>query len=83
MRRRTGTVDTMTPLDKGAVADDSTETDKSRLVLLLLRLNYGVGNGLEVVVTIVDVENLPTIGKEPLLNVFSKCESSVTINRDI
>ena len=83
MSRRTGAVNTMTPLDKGAVADDSTEADKSRLVLLLLRLNDGVGNGLEVVVTIVDMENLPTIGKEPLLNVFSKCESSVTIDRDI
>lgn len=83
MSKRTGTVDTMTSLYKGAIADDSAEPDKSRLVLFLLRLSDGLGNGLEVVVTIVDVENLPTVGKEPLLNVFSKCESSVTIDRDI
>ena len=83
MSRRTGTVDTMCPLYKRAVADDSAEPDKSRLVLHLFGLNDGVGNGLEVGVTIVDVQNLPTVGKEPLLNVFSKCESSVTIDRDI
>ena len=73
----------MSPLDKGAVADDGAEPDKSGLVLLLLRLSNGVGNGVEVAVTIVDVENLPTVGKEPLLNVFSKCDSSVTIDRDV
>ena len=83
MSRRTSTVDTMCPLYKGAVADDSAEPDKSRLVLHLFCLNDGVGNGLEVTVTIVDVQNVPTVGKEPLLNVFSKCESSVTIDRDV
>jgi hypothetical protein len=73
----------MSPLYKGAVADDSAEPNKSRLVLLLLCLSNGVGNSLEVAVTIVDMENLPTVGKEPLLNVFSKCDCSVTIDRDV
>lgn len=81
--RRTGTVDTMSPLYKGAIADDSAEPDKSWLVLLLLCLGDSIGNRLEVTVTIVDVENLPTVGKEPLLNVFSKCDSSVAIDRDV
>lgn len=80
---RTGTVDTMSPLYEGAVADDSAEPDQSRLVLLLLCLSDGVGNSLEIAITIVDVENLPTVGKEALLNVFSKCDSSVTIDGDV
>ena len=73
----------MSSLYKGAVTNDGAEADKSRLVLLLLRLSDGVGNSLEVAVTIVDMEDLPTVGKESLLNVFSKRKSSVTIDGDI
>ena len=73
----------MSSLYKGAVADDGAEADKSRLVLLLLRLSDGVGNCLKVAVTIVDMENLPTVGKESLLNIFSKRNGSVTIDGDI
>jgi len=73
----------MSSLYKGAVANDGADPDKSRLVLLLLRLDDGVGNSLEVAVTLVDVENLPAVGKEPLLNVFSECDSSVTIDGNV
>ena len=52
----------MSSLYKGTVADDGADTDKSRLILLLLRLGDGVGNGLEVDVTIVYMEDLPTVG---------------------
>jgi hypothetical protein len=76
-------VDTVSSLYKGSVADDGAESDKSGLAFLLLRLSEGIGNGAEVGVTIVDVENLPTVGEEPLFNIFSERECSVTINGDI
>ena len=84
----------------GAISNRGAQTDQSGLVLLLLCLDNGIVNALQVteewlnhiehsyapgnvLVTVVNVQDLPAICQEPLLDILGERDSSIAINRDI
>jgi hypothetical protein len=77
------TVDTVGALVEGSVTDGGSELDNGRLVLGLLGLLDGSLNGVEVVVTIVNDENLPAVGFITLDNVLSEGDVGVSVNRNM
>lgn len=76
-------VDTVGALVQGAETNGGLELDKGGLVSDGLGLLDGSLNGLEVVVTVLDGEDLPTVGLVSLGDILSKGDGSVTVNGDL
>lgn len=77
------TVDTVSALVFGAVANGGLELDKRRLVGDGLGLLDGSLNGLKVVVTVLDLDDVPAVSLVSLRDVLSEGNSGVTVNGDL
>jgi hypothetical protein len=75
-------VDAVRALDLGAKADRRRQPDEGRLAR---RLGLGDGgrDGREVRVAVGDVDVLPAVGLEALLDVFGKRDVGVAVDRDV
>lgn len=73
-------MDAVCSLLLGAVTDDGLELDEGGLVLLLTSGGDGGVDACEVGVSIVDVEDLPAVSAEALLNVLSESNVGVAVN---
>lgn len=79
----TSTVNTVSTLLLGAETNDGRELDEGGLVLLLTGLSDGSIDARKVSVSVVDVEDLPAIGEETLLDVLSESNVGATVNGDL
>lgn len=78
-----GTVNIVTTLLERTVTDNSLEVDHGWLVGRLLGLGDGGINGGEVIVTLLDVKNLPSVRLVSGLDILGERDGSVTINGDL
>lgn len=72
-------VDTVGALEEGTETDGGGKLDDGRLVGDLLALLNGGGNGLKVVVTVLDPDGVPAVSLETLHDVLSESDLGVTI----
>lgn len=77
------TVNTVSALELGAVADDGGQLDDGRLVLDLLGLLDGSLNALQVVVAVLDPLGVPAVGLEALHDILREGAVGVTVNGDV
>lgn len=77
-----GSVNTVGALDLGAETDGGGQSDEGGLVGLLGALDGG-GDGGEVGVTVSDVDVLPPVGLESLLDVLSERDVGVSVDGDV
>lgn len=70
-------------LELGTEADGGLDTDDRGLVGDVSGLGDGLEETLEVLVTVKDVRNVPSVGEEALLDVFGEGAGGVTVDRDV
>jgi hypothetical protein len=76
------TVDVVATLLERTETNGGLEVDEGRLGLLVTSLGKSTGNGVEVLVTGSDVENVPTVSAEAALNVLSERDIGRAVNGD-
>lgn len=64
-------------------SDNGAEANEGRFILFLQTFLNSIRDGGKIVVTIVYVQNLPTIGQEALLDIFGEGTSGITIDGDV
>lgn len=76
----TTAVDAVGALELGSEPDNGAQTDDSGLVLFFSSSFNGIVDGFQVRITVVDMEYLPAVRKEALLDVLSEGTGGITIN---
>lgn len=76
-------MNTTSSLQLGSESDDGLQVDDGRLVGVLLGLLDGSGDPGVVVVTVLDVQDLPSVRLEPHLDVLGEGTSGVSVDGDL
>ena len=81
--RLTSSVNSTGSLQLGSESDDGPEPDDGRLGRVLLGLLDGSGDSSIVVVSVLDVQDLPAVRLEPHLDVLGERTGGVSVNGDL